>query len=45
MVYLAVYADDRLITSNTNDIEKVIEELSSKFALKNLGLVKHVISM
>ncbi|OWZ10428.1 polyprotein [Phytophthora megakarya] len=45
VVYITVYVDDLLIAGKMNDIESVIEELSQKFPFKNLGRVKHILSM
>lgn len=40
MTYLLVYADDILIIGNDqNTVHQIIQELRSKFALKDLGHV------
>jgi hypothetical protein len=44
-VYVTVYVDDLLIAGKKEDIESVIGEISEKFALKNLGRVKHLLAM
>jgi hypothetical protein len=45
VVYVTVYVDDLLIAGKKEDIKSVIGELSDKFALKNLGKVKHLLAM
>ncbi|GMF31986.1 unnamed protein product [Phytophthora fragariaefolia] len=44
-VYVAVYVDDLLIVGKEPDIEMVIAELRSKFKIKDLGNVKHLLGM
>ena len=44
-VYLTVYVDDLFIVGIETDIEMVLAELQSKFMIKDLGTVKHLLGM
>ncbi|KAG2850307.1 hypothetical protein PC113_g16905 [Phytophthora cactorum] len=45
MIYLTVYVDDIVIAAKPMDIQVVVQELGAKFALKDLGRVKHLLGM
>ncbi|CAI5728216.1 unnamed protein product [Peronospora farinosa] len=44
-VYITVYVDDLLIVGTESDIEMVLVQLRSKFKIKDLGPVKHLLGM
>ncbi|POM69565.1 Integrase catalytic core protein [Phytophthora palmivora] len=44
-IYLTVYVDDIVIAADPRDIVKVVDALSRKFRLKDLGRVKHLLGM
>ncbi|OWY95938.1 polyprotein [Phytophthora megakarya] len=45
MVYVTVYVDDIVIAAKPSDIDIVVQELSAKFEIKDLGRVKHLLRM
>ncbi|POM74659.1 Uncharacterized protein PHPALM_8350, partial [Phytophthora palmivora] len=42
---VTVYVDDMMVVGMLSDIDSVIEELRLKFVMKDLGRVKHLLSM
>lgn len=44
-IFVTVYVDDLLIVGTESDIEMVLAELRSKFKIKDLGNVKHLLGM
>ena len=44
-VYLTVYGDDLLIVGNEPDIGMVLAELQTKFRIKDLSTLKHLLGM
>ncbi|POM63401.1 LOW QUALITY PROTEIN: Polyprotein [Phytophthora palmivora] len=44
-IYLTVYVDDIVIVADPRDIVKVVDALSRKFRLKDVGRVKHFLGM
>jgi hypothetical protein len=45
IVLVTVYVDDMVIVGKTSDIDAVIEALRLKFTMKDLGRVRHLLSM
>ncbi|GMF32442.1 unnamed protein product [Phytophthora fragariaefolia] len=45
LVLVTVYVNDMMVIGNPCDIDTVIEELRQKFEMKDLGCVKHLLSM
>jgi hypothetical protein len=45
VVLVTVYVDDMMVIGKPHDIDGVIEELRQKFVMKDLGRVKHLLSM
>ncbi|KAE9289052.1 hypothetical protein PR003_g25654 [Phytophthora rubi] len=45
IVIVTVYVDDMMIVGKTKDIDAVIEALRLKFTMKDLGRVRHLLSM
>ncbi|KAE8902883.1 hypothetical protein PF003_g12850 [Phytophthora fragariae] len=45
MIYLTVYVDDIIIAAKSADIDIVVHELATKFEVKDLGRVKHLLGM
>ncbi|KAE9331793.1 hypothetical protein PF008_g15251 [Phytophthora fragariae] len=45
IVLVTVYVDDMMVIGKPHDIDSVIEELRQKFVMKDLGRVKHLLSM
>ncbi|KAE8892545.1 hypothetical protein PF005_g6984 [Phytophthora fragariae] len=45
IVLVTVYVDDMMVIGKPHDIDSVIEEFRQKFVMKDLGRVKHLLSM
>lgn len=45
MIFLTVYVNGIVIAAKPMDIQAVVQELEAKFELKDLGRVKHLLSM
>jgi hypothetical protein len=45
IVLATVYVDDMVIMGKTSDIDAVVEALRLKFTMKDLGRVRHLLSM
>ncbi|KAE9298600.1 hypothetical protein PF001_g15852 [Phytophthora fragariae] len=45
IVLVTVYVDDMMVIGKPHDIDSVIEELRQRFVMKDLGRVKHLLSM
>ncbi|POM70483.1 Hypothetical protein PHPALM_13066 [Phytophthora palmivora] len=45
IIMVTVYVDDMMVVGMLSDIDSVIEDLRLKFVMKDLGRVKHLLSM